>query len=94
MYAYTVAQGLVHVLVARGDDPWSCANIIMKQAASIAIRTRRTVAGHQGQHWRLILPRWAVGGPAGTLLAGGTGELFERSLSDQDVWLSGLAGPG
>ena len=51
MYGYTVAQGLVHVLKACGDD-LTRANV-MKQAASIKdLRTRRTVAGHQGQHRR------------------------------------------
>ena len=47
MYGYTVAQGLVHVLKACGDD-LTRANV-MKQAASIQeSRTRRAAAGHQG----------------------------------------------
>ena len=49
MYGYTVAQGLVHVLKACGDD--LTRENIMKQAASIkGPRARRLAAGHQGQH--------------------------------------------
>ncbi len=49
MFGYTVAQGLVHVLKACGDD--LTRENVMKQAASIKdLRARRPVARHQGQH--------------------------------------------
>ena len=51
MYGYTVAQGLVHVLKACGDD--LTRENIMKQAASIKdLELGRPAAGHQGQHQR------------------------------------------
>ena len=49
MYAYTVAQGLVHVLKACGDD-LTRANV-MKQAASIKdLELGGLLPGRQGQH--------------------------------------------
>ena len=49
MYGYTVAQGLVHVLKACGDD-LTRANV-MKQAASIKnLELGGLLPGHQGQH--------------------------------------------
>ncbi len=51
MYGYTVAQGLVHVLKACGDN--LTRENIMKQAASIKdLRAGRHLAWHQGQHQR------------------------------------------
>ena len=49
MFGYTVAQGLVHVLKACGDD--LTRENVMKQAANIKGSSARwPVAGHQGQH--------------------------------------------
>ena len=54
MYGYTVAQGLVHVLKASGDN--LTRENVMKQAASIKnLETRRPAARHQGQHQRYRL---------------------------------------
>ena len=51
MYAYNVAQGLVHVLKACGDD-LTRANV-MKQAASIKdLELGGLLPGRQGQHRR------------------------------------------
>ena len=74
MFGYTVAQGLVHVLKACGDD--LTRENVMKQAANIKdLRARRPVARHQGQHQPDRLR---------SDLAGPTAEVQGRSLGA--VW--------
>ena len=77
MFGYTVAQGLVHVLKACGDN--LTRENVMKQAASIKdLRARRPVAGHQGQYLADRL-RSDLAGPTAEVQGRSVGTVSARS---------------